>query len=296
MNNINTTSPDKTNSDFDNWKSLHIIFKTGENIDALSRWGITHPCSEYSAEYQKMLHNLKCGYIPMILKGDTPESQTKCYFLQKTFLNILTFELQLDTLEWINERNDQTMTDFYSLLKFDCHSIEDQKLVKQHSLFSKTFSELFYQENFDMIDNLEKIFNYPFLEKSFDHAHWIYPHKPFPKINLGEQLTWNLTKWGIEDAIFQPFHEIIYCYSANKETYLNARGLTIPNQDTVNQYRQFFENIYQRKPKAIPPDYWNKLHNGLNNYEKVLQYYELNNNLPLIESQDDSSSLKKLKI
>lgn len=274
MTQYNDIQPQATYDPLMDWSPLHQILKTGNGVKKLNAWLEQYSYDTHRKGYADVLYNVEMGYLRFIHTGDTDASRKKCLRMQKAFIQIYDFAEQVRILDLFNFMHNEIMVEFYPLLKFDPQNTEHTNLVKKHKLFSNTFTELFHQEHFDVIDFLEKTLNYSFLEQGFEQQLFIFEQTDRKSINRNATLLWNL-----KNDFSKPYHDIIYTYSIEKEQYLNQRGLHIPSEEVVEHYRQFFDIKKADNPKSLDKEEWDKLYAGLNSYEKVLQYYALHDNL-----------------
>lgn len=260
-------------------------------------WVAAHPYTSYKNDYDDVFNRLNQGYLEFIRQGKTEASIRKCHKMQATFLSIYDLDTQLDILDYFNYKNCRTMMELFPLLKFDSKNLFHQKMLKEHELFSGVLTQAFHREDFDSIDYLEKLFKTPLIEQTFHYALFLFES---PLVSKKSELSWHFE----DNIFFKPYYDVIYNYSAAKEAWLNERHLRIPEQPVIDQIRAIFQERQNTEPPAnLRTPSYHTLYQGLNHYEKILNYYALSEKLNADDlnqvsesSLEDNHSVHKIKI
>lgn len=256
-----SSTSEKREVDFN---AFEVIINHG-SAKQIHDWVKAYPYLTYKQNYDDLFNQINKGNVKFIWQGKTAASMKKCHSMQSAFLSIYDLEQQLSIMAYFNYKNCRTMMEFFPLLKFDNTNLFHQKMVQEHKLFSEILTKAFHIEDFDTIDYLEKLFKTPFMEHTFNYAVFIF-ERP---LSISGELSHDFE----ESAFFKPYYDIIYNYSSSKETWLNNRHLTIPNQSEIDKIRVIFE----KRTELV--FLYDELYAGLNNYEKILNYYSLNEKL-----------------
>jgi hypothetical protein len=262
---------------------------SSNNPEAMQAWINEHPYADnkigYEAIYNKLhFKSLAFPGITQHIKVDdfNQEQKDKAFELRKILFDIYPLDFQLDLLTEFYRADDFNIDPTLEIignLKLDVNDKEDMEQLYRHQFFSKTFSYLFFADNFKAIDQIEQLTGKNFFEDTFEHA-FIMLKSPLIKDDH------KLFHWvNNNGVIFKPWHNVVFDYTESKAQYLENRGITLPAKKDIAVFRELFSELIEtlnKKSQNMPvadkgnvmPSL-NALQTGLDLYEKVLTYKKI---------------------
>jgi hypothetical protein len=281
------------------------------NPEAMQAWIDEHPYADnkvgYEAIYNK-LHFKSLAFPGVTTQNDlNQEQKNKAFELRKILFDIYPLDFQLDLFTEFyraDQFNIEPTLDFMDKMKLDVNDKEDMEQLYQHQFFSKTFSYLFFADNFKAIDQIEKLTGKKLFEETFENAFIMLKH---PLIEDNHKLFHWVNN---NNVIFKPWHNVIFDYSDYKAQYLENRGITLPAKKDIAVFRETFSELIAnliKKSQTMPIPNSNKgnvmpslnaLQKGLDLYDKVLTYKKIKASIdiehPKMNHDDNTGPIIKI--
>lgn len=172
----------------------------------------------------------------------------------------------------IDKYDKDYILNYIDLIKKDLNKNPN---LANDTYFLSIFTNLFNDEDFDILDKINNKLKFNILEKESEKI--IYKYK--------EENSTGCSYLSYNDKCFKPYYDIIFNYTKEKENYLLKNKITLPNIDIVSKLE------YKNITNEIIISNKNIYNQKIQEYKTILLNKKLN-----VELLDKKENIKRNKI